>query len=63
MEKEYKRIVAKDLRLRPQELSNELKCYIKQFIPENNLTEELSGIIDEDSYEFVLHCLWNFRQK
>lgn len=63
MENKYKRIKAKDLRLRPPEISEELKNYILQFIPEKDITEELVSMIKEDSKEFTLHCLWNFRQR
>jgi hypothetical protein len=63
VKKEYKRIIAKDLRLRPQELCDQLKEYITQLIPSENLTDKLTKMIEEDSYQFVLHCLWNFKQK
>ena len=56
MESKYKRIVAKDLRLRPKEIAEELKSYILQFIPEKNITEELTSMLEEDSYNFTLHC-------
>ena len=59
--KEYKHPEPKDKRLSPPELSGELAEYILQFIPD--ATDELINMIEADSHNFVLRCLFNFRQR
>ena len=58
-----KRITAKDKRLSVDQLGQELYEYIEQFIIDPDEHPELMGQIKQDSREFALHCLWNFKQR
>lgn len=42
------------------DMQNELYRYICQYLPEDG---ELRDTVNMDCLEFVLDCLWNFRQK
>ena len=54
------RIEAKDERKRVLDMQNELYRYICQFLPND---EGLRETVNMDCHEFVVDCLWNFRQK
>ena len=60
---EYIHPEPRDLRLSPAELRDELTEYIKQFISETDLTDDIVQMIKDDSHSFVVRCLLNFRQK
>lgn len=54
------RIKAKDERKSVLDMQNELYRYICQYLPEDGA---LCDMVYMDCHEFVLDCLWNFRQK
>lgn len=54
------RIEAKDERKSVLDMQNELYRYICQYLPEDG---ELRDTVNMDCHEFVLDCLFNFRQK
>ena len=54
------RIEAKDERKSVLDMQNELYRYICQYLPEDS---ELRDTVNMACHEFVLDCLWNFRQK
>jgi hypothetical protein len=54
------RIEAKDERKSVLDMQNELYRYICQYLQEDG---ELRDTVNMDCHEFVLDCLWNFRQK
>ena len=54
------RIKAQDERKSVLDMQNELYQYICQFLPND---EGLREMVNMDCHEFVVDCLWNFRQK
>ena len=54
------RIEAKDERKSVLDMQNEIYRYICQYLPEDG---ELRDTVNMDCHEFVLDCLFNFRQK
>ena len=54
------RINAQDERKSVLDMENELYRYICQFLPND---ERLREMVNMDCHEFVVDCLWNFRQK
>lgn len=54
------RVKAKDERKSVLDMQDELYRYICQYLPEDG---ELRDTVNMDCHEFVLDCLFNFRQK